>query len=94
MKPTPPDRSSESDKENNEFELGEPIQLESLSYEPVTLFGLEPKQQDDMDPTDPGFPLFTGVIILGLSVYSMVSMLFLDGEFTLLTDPVPPPPGV
>jgi hypothetical protein len=63
--------ASETETET-EFKPNKPIELESLEPKP-TFFGLEPKDDNlrmkDGSMTDSGLPLFTGTVIMMLSVY-------------------------
>ena len=78
------------EEETEQFVPNKPIELDSLQQ--PTFFGLEPKSdslraRDGSSVEDAGVPLFTGTIILGMSVYFIYLCLFGDVD---MVDPSMP----
>lgn len=81
--------AGEGTKTGAEFVPNKPIQLESLEPRP-TFFGLEPKDDElrmkDGSMMDSGIPLFTGTVIMMLSIYFIYLGFF--GEDVLIVNNV------
>ena len=80
----------QEEEEMEDFVPNKPIELDSLQQ--PTFFGLEPKSdslraRDGSSVDDAGVPLFTGTIILGMSIYFIYLCLFGDVD---MVDPSMP----